>query len=116
YAYQLSGIDRDWHYTHALNRKINYTRLSPGDYVLRLKAQFQGGDWEGGEKEYHIIIMPAFWQTDWFKLLTVAIACAAIFAIARWRIVTIGKKEQQRIIHEKDLLELEARALRAQMN
>ena len=116
YAYQLSGIDRGWHYTHALNRKINYTRLSPGDYVLRLKAQFQGGDWEGGEKEYHIIIMPAFWQTDWFKMLTVAIACAAIFAIARWRIVTIGKKEQQRIIHEKDLLELEARALRAQMN
>ncbi|HRO70605.1 MAG TPA: histidine kinase, partial [Chitinophagaceae bacterium] len=116
YAYQLSGIDRDWHYTHALNRKINYTRLSPGEYVLRLKAQFQGGDWEGGEKKYHIIITPAFWQTDWFKLLTVAIACTAIFAFARWRIVAIGKKEQQRIVHEKDLLELEARALRAQMN
>jgi hypothetical protein len=29
YAYQLTGVDKDWHYTHSFNRRINYTRLPP---------------------------------------------------------------------------------------
>ncbi|MGK2862924.1 MAG: triple tyrosine motif-containing protein, partial [Chitinophagaceae bacterium] len=42
YAYQLTGMDKDWHYTHSFNRRINYTRLAPGNYIFRLKAQMRG--------------------------------------------------------------------------
>ena len=39
-----------------------------------------------------------------------------LFLLVRWRIKTARKQEQQKLFHEKELLELEAKALRAQMN
>lgn len=116
YAYQLSGIDKDWHYTHSFNRKINYTRLKPGNYVFSLKAQIRGGNWQSDPVEYYIVIRPAIWQTGWFKVLCIALASCLIIWLVRWRIRSVKRQEQKRILHEKELLELEAKALRAQMN
>ncbi len=116
YAYQLKGIDNDWYYTNSINPKINYTSLPPGNYKFRLKAQIQGGNWTGSPVEYSIIIRPAFWQTNWFKLLVLGFLIFVVFIAFRLRINFIKKREQQKIVHEKELLELEARALRAQMN
>ncbi|MFT3703154.1 MAG: histidine kinase [Agriterribacter sp.] len=116
YAYQLTGIDKVWQYTNALNRKINYTRLPPGKYIFKLKAQMEGGNWQGEEVAYTIQIVPAFWQTKWFLLLCISAGVAAIIMLARWRISSIRKKEQQKTMYEKELVELEAKALRMQMN
>jgi anti-sigma regulatory factor (Ser/Thr protein kinase) len=116
YAYQLTGVDRDWHYTHSLNRRINYTEMKPGNYIFRLKAQMRGGNWQGEPMEYRISIVPAFWQTTWFKSLGIALICGLIIFLVRWRIKTISQKEQQKVLHQKELLDMEAKALRAQMN
>lgn len=116
YAYQLTGVDNDWHYIHSFNRRINYTRLLPGKYTFRLKAQIEGGDWQGQTTEYEILIVPAFWQTTMFKLICIlAGAIIVIYAVSK-RIQAVRKSEQQRVSQEKKLLELEARALRSQMN
>ena len=116
YAYQLSGAKDDWHYTNSFNRKITYTQLSPGNYIFRLKAQIAGGNWEVTPTEYTIIIKPAFWQTWWFKFSVAALFFLSIIFISRKRINLIRKKAIQKNQHEKELLELEAKALRAQMN
>lgn len=116
YAYQLTGIDKEWKYTNTLNRKIIYTNLWPGKYIFQLKAQIQGGNWQAETVEYTIVIQPAFWQTSWFKFLCILIAIVFIFYLGGKRIQSIRKREQQRIKQEKRLLELEAKALRAQMN
>ena len=116
YAYQLSGADKDWQYTHSLNRKITYINLAPGKYVFQLKAQMKGGNWTTGPVEYILIISPAWWQTTAFKLLCVFVVCGLIFYFTRKRIQAVRKKEKLRSAHEKELLELEAKALRAQMN
>ena len=116
YAYQLSGAKDDWHYTNSFNRKITYTQLSPGNYIFRLKAQIAGGNWEVTPTEYTIIIKPAFWQTWWFKFSVAALFFLLIIFISRKRINLIRKKAIQKNQHEKELLELEAKALRAQMN
>ncbi len=116
YAYQLKGVDKDWHYTHSFNRRINYTKLPPGKYTFSLKAQMEGGNWDVQPVEYVFVIIPAIWQTGWFKVLCIALASAIIFWVARWRIGVIREAEKKKTMHEKDLLELEAKALRAQMN
>ncbi|MBX2922416.1 MAG: histidine kinase [Chitinophagaceae bacterium] len=116
YAYQLEGVDKDWQYTNALNRKINYTRLPPGKYTFKLKAQIEGGDWSVKEVTSSIEIVPAFWQTRSFRLLVIAAAIGLIIALVNWRITGIRKKEEQKTKYEKELLELEAKALRTQMN
>jgi hypothetical protein len=116
YAYQLNPLEKAWHYTNYFNREVNYTKLSPGKYVFRLKSQMQGGNWDIEPVEYTIIIIPAWWQTDWFKLLCILVATGMIIYLIQRRIQSIRKKEKERSKHEKELLELEAKALRSQMN
>jgi sensor histidine kinase YesM len=65
---------------------------------------------------YTIIINPAFWQTLWFKFLVAVLVLATVVVIYKKRINVIRTRAIQKAKHEKALLELEARALRAQMN
>lgn len=116
YAYQLSGVNKTWQYTDFFKRRVIYSSLSPGRYVFKLKAQMKGGNWNVTPTEYIITIMPAWWQTTLFQATCALIAALLIAAFIRWRVVTTRKKEQVKLGYEKELLELEARALRAQMN
>ena len=116
YAYQLTPLENTWHYTDYFNRKIIYTKLEPGTYTFLLKSQIQGGNWESKPVSYTIIIEPAWWQTVWFKMISLALIIVSAVYLVRRRIQFIKKSEQQKAKHEKELLELESRALRAQMN
>lgn len=116
YAYQLLPADKEWHYTGNVNRKIIYSNLSPGKYYFRLKAQMTGGNWDTQVLEYIIIIKPAWWQTLWFRLLCLVAALFLTVYLVRLRIQNVRNKEIQKSQHEKELLELEAQALRLQMN
>jgi two-component sensor histidine kinase len=116
YAYQLTPVDNDWQYSNYFNRRIIYSELPPGKYVFKLKAQMQGGNWETAPVEYTVIIQPAWWQTGLFKLLCILAASALIIFLTLYRVRSVRKKEQQKTKHQKELLELEAKALRAQMN
>ena len=116
YAFRLSELHSDWRYADYKSREILYSNLSPGKYTFQLKAQMLGGNWQIEPIELIIIITPPFWQTWWFRILAGLILIGTAFYLIRWRISLVRKKEQQKALHEKELLELEARALRAQMN
>lgn len=116
YAYKLSDVDNEWHYTNSFNRKVTYSNLEPGSYTFQLKAQIEGGDWQGHEADYKINIAPPFWQTTWFKIIAVLVIGVLIDVVITWRIRSVRKQEQLKATYEKELLELEAKALRAQMN
>jgi anti-sigma regulatory factor (Ser/Thr protein kinase) len=116
YAYKLDGVDGDWTYTNYLNRRISYVNIEPGNYSFHLKARMLGGKWTEQENTLQIIITPAWWQKDWFKIILAFSACMMIYLLVRWRIKAVRKQEQLKGKYEKGLLELEAKALRAQMN
>lgn len=116
YAYQLLPVDKDWHYSNYFNRQIIYSELAPGNYTFRLMAQMQGGNWDGKWVEYNINIAPAWWQTIWLKLIVGMGVLLLMIMLVQRRIRFIRQTEQERLGHEKALLELEAKALRAQMN
>ena len=116
YAYQLAPLEKTWHFTDYFNRMIIYTKLAPGKYTFLLKSQVQGGNWDAKPVEYNIIIEPAWWQTVWFRLLCLLAGIVLVIYSIRKRIEFIRKAEQKKAKHEKELLELESKALRAQMN
>lgn len=116
YAYQLAPLEKEWHYTNYFNRNIKYSNLLPGKYTFLLKSQRQGGNWKSTPVEYTILIAPAWWQTAWFKLLCTLLAVGLIIYLVQLRIRFVRKTERQAITHQKELIELEAKALRAQMN
>jgi len=116
YAYRLSRLGTDWQYSDQKSREIVYSNLAPGKYVFQLKAQILGGNWQQSPLELYITITPPFWQTWWFRVLAGLLLISLAFFFIRWRIALVRKKEQLKSLHEKELLELEAKALRAQMN
>ena len=116
YAYMFDGLDQKWNFTHSFNRELTYAKLKPGNYVFKLKAQLLGGTWNVEPKEYTINIIPAWWQTNLFKIAVVWLAAGIGFLFLRWRINAVRRQEKFVASHEKQLLELESKALRAQMN
>ena len=121
FAWKLEGVWKDWMevpYT-MLDERMNMSslnKLEPGEYIFRLKVKNGSGPWLDNEVSLKIIIDPPFWQTLWFWTSTILAVSALIFVIVKWRVRAARKHERQKVKHEKELLEMESRALRAQMN
>ncbi|HEY5508335.1 MAG TPA: response regulator, partial [Paludibacter sp.] len=68
YAYMLEGLDKGWNYTGS-NRSANYSGLSQGDYVFKVKYATQPGQWNNKLLEIKIHVLPPYYQTWWAYLL-----------------------------------------------
>ena len=115
YSYRLKGLDSNWVITDHLNRSIVFSNLMAGDYHFQLRSKLPHTDWSS-IVTYKIIITPPFWKTKWFMVLAGAFLIAFISIAYKLRVKKIRKEESEKSAYEKQLLELEAKALRAQMN
>lgn len=121
FAWKLDNYSDEWVMApySILDNEMNivyFEDLSPGEYIFRLKARKGNKEWLSKEAVLTIIIAPPFWQTWLFWLCVVSGLGILIFLIANWRSKVVRRQEQQKAKIEKELLELEAKALRAQMN
>jgi hypothetical protein len=116
YRYKMDGIDKDWVYVNYLERTISYNNLQAGSYTFHAAVKNPDGEWSKDEVNLAITIIPAWWQTNWFKITAIGIACCLAIWLVRMRIRDVRREEQQRSRYEREILELEAKALRAQMN
>ena len=116
YRYKLTGVEKEWVYVNFLNRTIFYNNLAPGHYRFLVNIKNPDGNWSPEGVNLLIIISPAWWQTNTFKVLVTFLVISIATFLVRKRIQNVRKKEREIAAHEKELLELEAKALRAQMN
>ena len=128
YICTLEGLDTAWHQLGTKNF-INYINLAPGSYTFRVKAFDSDGVLEQ-ERTLRIEIVPAFWQTLWFKILIASLSLFFIATVSYWiyrnRLHKLHLKfqlEQERIRQQQKELEFEKRladltlsALRSQIN
>lgn len=74
YAYMLEGVDKEWIYVGADQRRVSYNNLQPGHYLFSVKSCNENGLWSAVET-MSITILPPPWLTWWaYILYTVAIA------------------------------------------
>jgi len=59
YRYMLDGLDKDWTYT-TTNRLASYSYLSFGDYLFKVQARINGGEWSQ-QNELAISVEKPFW-------------------------------------------------------
>ncbi len=119
YAYMVQGNNNEWAEVRSFNSDMNVLSikdLRPGKYTLLLKVRINNEPWRKQMAKIDITVLPVFWQSWWFWTMLVAISAILIYFFLQWRINSVRKSERKKIQHEKDLLELEAKALRAQMN
>ncbi len=83
YAFALIGFDDNWVETG--DATATYTNLAPGHYIFRVKAANNDGLWNEAGTLLDFRVIPAFWQTWWFRLLAVLMGVLLLYAVYRYR-------------------------------
>ncbi|RYE33107.1 MAG: response regulator [Sphingobacteriaceae bacterium] len=78
YAYKLDGFDNEWRYV-GYERKATYTNLDPGEYIFNVKAANENGIWNEKETKIKITIVPPYWMTWWFRLISASVIVCAVY-------------------------------------
>ncbi|MEM7659463.1 MAG: histidine kinase, partial [Bacteroidota bacterium] len=118
YQWKLSPIEIDWRPVTE-EHAATYAQLPPGTYTFLVRAVSGDGVWTPVPLEYSFEISPPYWQTWWFRAVGVAVITLLIGLLIKLRVDQVRKKareETHRLEMEKDLLALEQKALRLQMN
>lgn len=109
YRYRLLGADTNFDYTHT--REVNFANLAPGEYVFEVQAQDEDGFWSQSATWPFKISSP-WWATWWFRTLSATALMGFAYNFYRSRLAAIQKEVAER----EKIRDLEAAALRAQMN
>jgi signal transduction histidine kinase/ligand-binding sensor domain-containing protein len=95
YAYYLENWDTDWIYSG--NYHIaNYSNLSPGKYVLHIKAGNAFGEFHEYTRLIPIRVLPAFYETWWFRTVAFLVLLSFLYGLYRYRIAQLLKLQQIR--------------------
>ena len=115
FKYKLEGVDNDWIYTENSN-SVNYSGLSPGKYRFILMAANNDGIWNERALTITIKISTPFWKSWWFVLILLLIGLAIFVLWNQMFIKNIRREQQLKSDFNKQIAEMELKALRAQMN
>lgn len=77
YRFKLDGFDRGWN-DSGPSKEAVYTNLGPGSYRFHILASNPDQTWNGREATLALTVIPAIWQTSWFRL----ILCLALVIVA----------------------------------
>ncbi len=92
YEYKLEGFDKGWAKA-GVERKANYTNLSPGTYTFKVRAANNDGVWNNNGASINIIILPPFWQTAWFRLIAFLLIIQALYLFYRYKVTEINRQK-----------------------
>lgn len=115
YAYRIPEIDTSWRYL-GTQRSITLANLQPGMYTLQARASNADGVWCEDTSLLHIRVNPPYWRTWWFIGLCIVVLTGGIYSVYRYQIHQIRTREKLKSTFNKRIIELESKALRAQMN
>ncbi len=110
YQYRLEGLDTGWS-APTRTRTIAYN-LQPGRYRFMVQASRDRVNTLASTDIVHIVVRHPFWQTWAFRACTGLFILALLYRAYTFRIASLQKKAGL----QQQLSELEAKALRAQMN
>jgi signal transduction histidine kinase len=78
FRYKLRETDHEWHES-ATSNAVSYRNLPPGSYHFVVNASDTNGLWSDNMATAEFIVLPAYYQTSWFRAL-----CAAAFLGLLW--------------------------------
>lgn len=119
YQYILKNYDKDWIRTDATRRTAEYTDVKPGVYRFMMKGSNGDGIWNDPGISFVIIVKPPFYKTWIFRLMLVLIALLITWIFIRGRVRKVRQQnevETRMLKIEKEMFDLEQKALRLQMN
>ncbi|MEH8016876.1 response regulator [Rheinheimera muenzenbergensis] len=68
YRTRLAGYDDSWGHSTAANQ-VSYGRMPPGEYQFEFIGSNNHGVWNRQSQSLRIIVLPAWYQSLWFRIL-----------------------------------------------
>jgi ligand-binding sensor domain-containing protein len=118
YKWKLAGFDENWS-PASTEHNIVYSNISPGKYIFLVKACNEDGIWNKVPQKIRFEIKAPFWLQWWFITLEIIVFIALIIGVFRFQVNRIRKKSremQKQLQMAKEIVELEQKTLRLQMN
>jgi PAS domain S-box-containing protein len=94
FRYKVQETDKDWHEAAAAT-PVTYRNLPPGSYHFSVEASDTNGAWSGAPANMAFTILPAFYQTTWFRLLCVAAFLAFLWGLYQLRVQQFRREERK---------------------
>jgi hypothetical protein len=118
YKWKLVGFDEEWSPETSEHSTV-YSNISPGNYTFLVKARNEDGVWNRKPVSIRIHIAAPFWRQWWFVLLGIVTGTGLLAWLFKWqtnRIRSKAAETQRQLEMAKEMVELEQKALRLQMN
>ncbi len=113
YRYIMEGFSKEWTTTDALQRRVTYTNLDPGEYIFKVKAANNDGIWNETPTQLKITVLPPFWRSKTAFVLYALGMLGALF-LARWLVLHNARinfeirqaREREHRMHELDMIKI----------
>lgn len=97
YKYRLLGLEKEWNYTDADNRKATYSGISPGKYEFQVKGSNNDKVWNEKGVTLSIIITPPWYKTKLAYIIYIVLIVSGIWIFIKVR--------ERQLLEEKRVLE-----------
>ncbi|HTL74370.1 MAG TPA: two-component regulator propeller domain-containing protein [bacterium] len=102
---RLVGFDEGW-VADGTQRSVTYPRLPPGHYTFQFNACNNDGVWNDSPFQVAFEVVPAFWQTLWFRTGVVVLFTILVAGSVRYAAAVKLRRKLQRL-EQAHLLERE---------
>lgn len=103
FKYRLVSLDRDW-VDVGLRRTAYYQHVPPGSYVFRVTAAMADGEWNDQAAELSIVVLPAYYQTWWFKSIGILAVASLLWWYWRSRVGQWERDRAARLAFSRELI------------
>jgi len=103
FRYKLEGYDSNWQEA-GTRRQAFYTNLGPRAYRFQVLASNNDGLWNEAGAVQDFELLPAFYQTEWFRvvaLILLLVAGLGIYRLRMWQLTTQMRGRFEERLHER---------------
>lgn len=88
---RLEGLESDWH--SSATREERYPALPHGKYRFDARSRVGQGEW-GPISSFEFEILPAWWETWWFRTLVLIGFAGLVVLVLRWRLAALRRRNR----------------------
>lgn len=92
FKYKLEGLDQDW-VDAGTRRTAYFSHIAPGHYTFKVIAANSDGIWNTAGKSLPLRVLPPFYRTWWFLVLSLLLLSGCAVAVYQYRVAQLERRQ-----------------------